>query len=300
MPIRTGQSRIVSGVQNVHVALVTQDTVAAGTTYDTPVRMDGVSDSISITDNVNTAIYYGDNRAAATAIAKGTIDLTISKEDMSQEQEADILGKTINADGFVEDAVSDNPPYMATMYELTYEDGGSKFVQIDKVRYQEPGTNGTSKTDNVEFQPMSLVGMGIARNSDGRRKRTRIVSASEVDAARTAFFANANDNAGAIPALTATSVPLDAATGVAVSANLVVTFSNTMQEASANSSNIMLITATGTAATSVTYAWDATGKILTIGHANLTAATAHLLIITDNVRDMYGQGIDIVVNFTTA
>lgn len=287
---------LVVGVKNVHIAVQTADVQAGATTYDTPVRLEGVTDSIDISDSVNQAIYYGDDQAAASTQAKGAIEITISKQNLSDAQEALILGKSI-VGGFVNDTVSDNPPYLATMYELTLDDGGAKFVQIDKVRFQENTQGGATKSDNVEYQSMELVGQGISRLSDGRRKRSKLVTAANVVAERAAFFGNAND--AAVSALTLTTSPADAATGVLVGANLVLTYNNSMQAATFDASNIQLIKATDGVEVALT--WTTSNQTVWTGtHAALSAASAYILVISDNVRDVFGQGIQRIVNFTTA
>lgn len=98
-----------------------------------------------------------------------------------------------------------------------------------------------------------------------------------------------------VPALTVTSTPADAATAVAVGANIVLTFSNAIR-----AENITLQTNMGVLV-SATKSWNATTKILTIDpDANLSAATKHLVTIA-GVVDVYGQLLaPSVVDFTTA
>ena len=302
MPIPTGGTgRLVIGVKNVHVAEQLTDVpgIPTGTfSYDTPVLLDGASESIDVADAVTSNIWYGDNKTIATSISKGAAEITLSKQDLDEPQEAFLLGKTIVND-YVLDNAEDVPPYLALMYELTYDDGGSKFVQWDKLRFQEPNPNGATKTDTVEYQPQELVGQAIARLADGRRKRTRIATAAEVDSVRTSFFANAND--AAVTALTVTVNPLDGATGVVTSIAPTLTFNNEMQTDLVNGSNIQLIdTSSGDTVTS-TITIDATKKIVTITPGSaLTAATKYIINLTDNLRDIFGQGISQSTDFTTA
>ena len=93
-----------------------------------------------------------------------------------------------------------------------------------------------------------------------------------------------------------TSVPANAATGVAVGASVVLTFNNKIAK---DTINIMLST-TG-AVVPCTKTYDATGKILTVKPvSNLTAATKYFVAIT-GVVDVYSQTLAATVNnFTTA
>lgn len=103
--------------------------------------------------------------------------------------------------------------------------------------------------------------------------------------------------AGSAPAaITCSSVPADAATGVAVGANIVLTFNNKIAD-----ETIVLTTAAGVNVP-FTKSWDTAGKVLTIDPvaATMAAATMHLLVIS-GVGDIYGQSLDVSVRkFTTA
>jgi phi13 family phage major tail protein len=292
-----GTARLVTGIKNVHVAEVITDVKDVATTYDTPVRLDGASESLDITDNVNSSEWYGDNQSIVADQAKGSMDVTISKQDVDDPQEAYLLGKSI-VNSYVEDKVSDKAPYVALQYELTYEDGGSKFTQLDKLRFQENTKGGTTKTESVTFQPDSMIGKAIARLSDGRRKRSRIADVADVDAIRTSFFGNANDTSPT--ALVLTTTPLDAATGVVVSDDIILTYNNEMLESTFVSPNVQLIKVSDGTPVALVWTSDITKKIWNGAHVDLDAATDYILVVSDNVRDVFGQGVSEIVNFTTA
>ena len=102
--------------------------------------------------------------------------------------------------------------------------------------------------------------------------------------------------AGAPSALALSSiVPADSATGVAVAANIVLTFNNKI-----NVEEIIVMSAAG-AVISGTKAWDTDGKVLTFDPTvNLSASTTYLVAIA-GVEDIYGQTLaNTVKKFTTA
>lgn len=103
--------------------------------------------------------------------------------------------------------------------------------------------------------------------------------------------------AGVAPSALAlsSSVPADAATGFGLSANIVLTFNNKIQEEA-----IVLTTQAGVVVP-FTKSWDAAGKVLTIDPtANLIAATSYNVVIA-GVSDIYNQTLAPVVRkFTTA
>jgi phi13 family phage major tail protein len=298
MPLPVGGTpKLVTGIKNVFVAEVLTDVQGGATTYDTPGQLDGATESLDITDNVNSAEWYGDNQAVVSTSAKGAIESTLLRQSLSDAQAAYILGNSV-VNSYVEDNVADVAPYFALMYELTHDDGGSKFVQIDKNRFQENTKGATTKTDSVTFQPDEIIGKGIARLSDGRRKRSRIVDVADVATVRASFFGDANDTAPT--ALTLTTTPLDADTGVVVSADIVLTYNNEMLQSTVVSPNVQLIKASDGIPVAITWTPDLAKEVWTGTHADLDATSDYILVVTDNVRDVYGQGLDQIANFTTA
>ncbi len=126
-----------------------------------------------------------------------------------------------------------------------------------------------------------------------------------VKVAGKAFDVVANETAAALPnaagsppAFTVSSSPADEATGVTVSANVVLTFSNAL--AVGEEQAIMLATAAG-AAVAVTRTISLDRKVVTLDPtSNLGAATSHLVTIA-GVTDVFGQTLaNTVINFTTA
>jgi len=114
-----------------------------------------------------------------------------------------------------------------------------------------------------------------------------------------------NETADDLPGTTATpdaftvsTVPADAATGVVVSANLVLTFSNPLKAGA--EAGIVLTTAAGVPV-ACARTLDAAREVVTLNpDSNLSGTTDYLLIIA-GVTDIYNQTLaDTVKNFTTA
>lgn len=101
---------------------------------------------------------------------------------------------------------------------------------------------------------------------------------------------------------TVTVVPDDAATAVAVSANVVWTFSEPIQDGSVNDANFFVTSAEGVPVAG-TLSIDTGKTIVTFNPtANLTAATPYVAIATRNIKDVAGNAMaaNSVTNFTTA
>lgn len=99
------------------------------------------------------------------------------------------------------------------------------------------------------------------------------------------------------------TVPAANATSIAVSANVVITFSEAMDKVSTNLREILLYADVAGTLIASTLTWDATGTIATLDPtSNLSAATVYRLVITTNVRDLAGNPMaaPVIQKFTTA
>lgn len=102
---------------------------------------------------------------------------------------------------------------------------------------------------------------------------------------------------------TVTVVPADAATAVAVAANIVWTFNEAINPATVNQANFLLIKASDGTIVPGSLTLNAAKTIVTLDPtANLTAATAYIAIATTNVKDLNGNSLaaQSIINFTTA
>lgn len=106
------------------------------------------------------------------------------------------------------------------------------------------------------------------------------------------------DAAGTPPAFTLSSVPADAATGVVVTSDIVLTFSNELKAGA--EAGIALTTAAGVPVAGTTTI-SANRKVVTINPtSSLGAATDHLVVVA-GVTDIYSQALaTTVIDFETA
>lgn len=106
------------------------------------------------------------------------------------------------------------------------------------------------------------------------------------------------DAAGSPSAISVSSSPADAATGVVVSSNMVLTFNNKLAAGAEN--GIMLTTAAGVPV-ACARTIDAARKVVTLNPSSSLGSAADHLIVIAGVSDIYGQTLaDTVINFTTA
>jgi len=157
------------GLKKFHVALLKEG--ADGTvTYETVKR---ISQAISanITPNFTITTLYADDRAVEVDEALGDIDVEIGVKDLSTEDYALLLGKTINVDGVIEDSVNDVAPYIAIGFEIPLSGGGRRLYWYYKGKFQPPSSTHASKQGSVAYQTPTITGKFMAREDGKWRAR---------------------------------------------------------------------------------------------------------------------------------
>lgn len=172
----------------------------------------------------------------------------------------------------------------------------------------------TTINDSPSFEELSFDFTATKVNVTGAKPTAHLViDSSKVDSATMAAFETILFGAegvdprlplpdeikalfvGGVPsAVSVTTVPADGASGVAVDANVVLTFNNAIVN------EAIVVTSDEGVVVAGSKTWDATGKILTFNPtANLSASTTYLVAIA-GVVDIYGQLLaSSVVNFAT-
>lgn len=153
------------GLKNIYAAKVLTDT-DAGTTYDTPRK---ISEAITanVTPNVETATLYADDKLSEVEEALGDIDIEIGIKDLSVEDYAFLLGKTVDSDGGITDNASDSAPYVALGFEVPLSGGRKRMYWYYKGKFNIPSSEHTTKQGSTEFQTPTISGKFMPRQSDG-------------------------------------------------------------------------------------------------------------------------------------
>lgn len=153
------------GLKNIHAALVLNEG-ATTTSYQIPMK---ISQAITanITPNFNISTLYADDQAVEVDEALGDIDIEIGVKDLSTEEYAFLLGKTVNADGVIEDTVNDVAPYLALGFEIPLTGGGKRLYWYYKGKFQPPSSEHTTKQGSVTYQTPTISGKFMAR-ADGK------------------------------------------------------------------------------------------------------------------------------------
>lgn len=277
--------------------IVTDSDIEGAITYGVPVALPAIQ-QIGVNPKVAKVQVPGDDIIQEELTECLGADLTIQRKLFALAEEAALLGRVTDSNGGVYGGSFDNAPYVAFGYQRTMSNGTSLYVWLLKVKFAPSNSTADTKpTDNVTPQYDSMTGSAITRTADGAWIYSRY---STDPAFGDTFFTKATLETLAVavtPDTIALSsiVPADDATGIAVNANIVLTFNNKIAAEA-----VTVIEDDGTLVAAAK-SWDAAGKVLTINPTdNLDAATTYIVAV-NGVKDIYGQALAASAkNFTTA
>lgn len=155
------------GVRDLYYCKVTKDD-ATGVTYDTtPKRLAGLI-NININPTINNGTLFADDGPADTASSLGGIAVTFNTKDISTDDEAVLLGKTVDENGVAVDSKDDNPPDVAIGFRSLASDGSYLYVWLLKGKFQPYQEQFQTKDSNINFQTPSITGAFVTRANDGK------------------------------------------------------------------------------------------------------------------------------------
>jgi phi13 family phage major tail protein len=299
----------VVGVDRVYYALITQDDASAyvvGTPQSLAPAME-----IKGTPSSASETQYADNGAFDQVSAEGDTELELMSPNFPESVIAQLLGATFDtATGRVfDDADPSRAPFFALGYRFKKSNGKYRYRWYLKCRAEKPGEEAVSQSDavNLKTQTLKIRALKTIHQFDLLGDASLMNGVKRVHGDEdTTNFSGANwFNAVQVPlagtpdAFTLSSVPADAATGVVISANIVLTFSNAL--AGGAEGGIVLVNADTFAPVAAARTLDTARKVVTLDPtSNLGAATDYIVIVA-GVVDIHGQELaSTVINFTTA
>ena len=276
------------GVDQVHYALITSDTSVAAL-WAAAVALPKVTE-VGVNPNGAITTLFADNGPAITANSIGEIDVSIKTADVDPVNRAAILGHA-RSGGVTSYKGADVSPELAIGFRTKLSDGNYGYVWLLKGRMQEGQETFTTQQASITFMESVLTGKFTILDFNGEWKRTtRSDDPDYVAATGTNWFTNGPLGTTDTAPPTATFNPASAATGVAVSVAPTVTFNEAIQKSLATTGNFVLMNATTGAIITTTVTVNAAGTIVTITPgSNLAGATAHILSVSRNVKDLAGN-----------
>lgn len=158
----------IKGLKNLVYAKITQEDDTQ-TTYS-EVKKFGPAMALNIQPSINRSNLRADDGVLFSDSAKGPIAVTVNTAYLEKEVEADVLGKTIHANGLISDNVSDDPPYIAIGGMAENARGGYEYFWLYRVKLAPAEENKETKQETPTYQTPNLTGEAIPRLHDGEEK----------------------------------------------------------------------------------------------------------------------------------
>lgn len=299
----------VVGVDSVYYALVTQDD-ENGYVAGTPQQLSQAME-IKGTPAASSETQFADNTEHDVVTVEGPTTLELIVPNIGEDILAELLGAVLDtATGRIfDDANPAEAPYFALGYRFKKRNGSYRYRWYLKCRAEKPMEEGVSESDKVNLKTTTLKVTAIKTTYqfDLIGDASRMAGVKRVHGdddlanfdASTWFDAVQQPSAGTPGAFSVTPVPADGASGVVVSSNITLTFSNAL--AGGREAGITLINLDTQAPVAVARTINAARTIVTLNpDSNLSASTDYAIIVHD-VVDIHGQALtDAVINFTTA
>lgn len=146
------------GVSNFHYAIMTtEDTLTTPPAYDAVKSAPGIM-SININPNASVDTLFADDGPFETATTIGQVEVEVQKNNLSTENKADLLGKTIDTKGGLISSSTDIPPWVAIGFRSLKSNGKYRYCWLYKGKFQDPEDNNETKGDSINWQSDTITG----------------------------------------------------------------------------------------------------------------------------------------------
>lgn len=303
MTVNANEFKPIVGLSELYIAQVTADSTT-GYTVGTPIYLAPVAEA-SVKPAVDKATFYADDMAYDTASteAETTIELTVS--NIPAETLALITGKVFDTvSGRVFD-IGGTPPYFALGFKSQKSSGGYRYFWFLKGAFTVPDEDYASKSDKIDFKTLKITFTAIRTiypfdvGSTNENTKRVMGDTDTTNFSATGWFTQVQTPTVVSPSAIALSsiVPADGATGIAVAADIVLTFNNALKSGMEN--NILLMT--GTTVKACAKIIDTAAKVVTLNPTTNMAGSTTYAVVISGVTDIYNQVLaDTVKTFTTA
>lgn len=289
------------GLADVKIAQMLTDPIGGTATYGSAYDIPGAQ-SISFKPDFLDKELRGDNKVLDQYSKVQSISGSAKHAKISLALMAIFMGGTISDSGSSPNEKrtltvlgSDKPSYFSLEGQVDYRGGeavgGDFHVRFAKVKI----TNFSCEFQSEDYAVVSFDWKAIPRSDD-------VLYVWEENETAVPLTEGTADTT---PPTVSSVSPADAATGVAVGANVVWTMSEDLQAAGVNTGSVMVVkTSDGTNVPGVVTLANA-GSSTTVTFnpdSNLTASTDYMAVLTTAVRDLAGNRLASpnVINFTTA
>ena len=295
----------ITGIENLYYAKQTVDTLNT-LTYGTPIYMPGVKE-LGIKPKQNTEKSYAENKLWDQMTVFDSAEVSISIQDLTSAQRADLLGQNTATEGGVFATDGDEAPYVALLYKATIR-GGYRYGVIYKGQFTLPDDSMKGQEGKPDFQTPSIkatfqptiyaMTVGSNQKSPWEYHVDTTDPNCPADIESTWFKTVKIPGADtAVP--TVATVPADGDSEVTPDTNVVFTFSGAIDPTTVKDSDIFLMKVDGTIV-SASLSINTTKNVVTLDPADSLVIGSYVAVCTKNIKSVAGVPLasNVVVNFT--
>lgn len=163
--MRTIPKNITIGLDMFHYAVM--DDEALETYEGEPIHIPGLMQA-NVSPTVNSVNLPADDKIYDTADSLGGINVTVGLADIPTDDQANLLGHTVNTDGVMVRKSTDHAPYVAIGYRRQMSNGKYRYVWLYKGKFRLFDQNADTKGETPAFQTPSMQATFMPRDKDNQ------------------------------------------------------------------------------------------------------------------------------------
>lgn len=278
---------ITIGLDMFHYAVMTDESTE---TYDVPVHVPGLI-QMNVSPTVNSVNLSADDKIYDTADSLGAINVTLGLANLPTEDQAALLGHTVNADGVLIRKSTDQAPYVAVGYRRRMSNGKYRYVWLYKGKFRVYDQNADTKGETPTYQTPSINGTFMPRDKDELWQATANEGDPGIPSQTLAdWFDAVYEETPDVTPLTVTVDPVNEATEVEPTASIVWTFNKSLQAGTINSANFFLLDSDNSPVAG-TLDYNSTQKEITFTPTSSLSAGTYTAFATLGVKDVSGKSL---------
>lgn len=143
----------VVGLEKLYVAKILSD--GETTTFDTPKYLAGIKE-IGVKPKINTDEFYAENQLWLSETTLANVDVEVDITDLTNEDEAMLLGHKIATEGGIIKSADDVAPEVAVLFKANKGNGKARYVVLYKGKFSIGDEDYKGKEGKANFQSKKL------------------------------------------------------------------------------------------------------------------------------------------------
>jgi phi13 family phage major tail protein len=278
------------GLKNIVYAIQTSDTVAA-VSYSSYLPVAEACTS-KVTAKITSDVQWMDDAPLDIQQTEAETTVEFSIRDLPLSVQAAFFGHSY-ANGTIIKKYTDIPPFVSIAFKSLKADKiNYRYVKLLKGKFEQFEADAETLADKTKVENPTISGTFIKRIFDDQWERVADTDdPTYIASVGTNWFTYVENPTDITPPTVASVVPAAAATSVAITAAVVWTMSEAIQNINLGL-NFTLINSATAAQVPATVTMNALGTIITlVPTASLTAAQSYYAIVNGNIKDLQGNPI---------